>query len=149
MTKRILPFLLLALGLLTAGVTPVPPLTAASVDAAAAHYAETLKSGPPEAIAAFYADDGELQLPGMDALRGPAAIRAFLEPMAAVGVVDACTMQSDLTTVAGNEASQFGHYTQTAGERGKDHKQYSGRYAALWRWDGSKWHIVRLMMQPK
>ena len=137
---------LLALGCAT---TPTPTLTTASVDAAAAKYAETLKSGTPDDVAAFFADDGELQLPGMNALHGPAAVHDLLAPMAATIVIDACTMESDMTSVDGTHATQFGHYSQTAGERGKEHQKYGGRFAALWRWEDGRWRIVRLMMQPK
>ena len=129
--------------------TTTPTLTTAGIDAAAAKYAQTLKGGTPDDVAAFFAVDGELQLPGMNALHGPAAIRDFLAPMAATIVIDACTMVSDMTSVDGTHATQFGHYEQTAGERGKDHHTYTGRFAALWQWDGGRWHIVRLMMQPK
>lgn len=125
------------------------PPTPASADDAAAKYAQAIVKGTAADVAAFFADEGELQLPGMDALHGPAAIRDFLAPMAANVVVDACTMTSDLTTVSGDNATQFGHYAQTAGEKGKEHKQYTGRFAALWHWDGTRWKIVRLMMQPK
>jgi ketosteroid isomerase-like protein len=120
-----------------------------SVDDAATKYAQALESGTPDDVSAFFAADGELQLPGMEALHGPAAIKAFLAPMAATIVVDDATMTSDLTSTTGGMATQFGHYTQTAGERGKEHRQYSGRFAALWRWNGEQWKIVRLMMQPK
>jgi ketosteroid isomerase-like protein len=140
---------LVILLILTAACATAPALTSESVEGASARYAEALKSGTPNDVAAFFAADGELQLPGLDALHGPAAIEAFLAPMASSVVVDICTMQSDLTTVSGRTATEFGHYTQTAGERGKDHRTYTGRFAALWRWDGGRWRIVRLLMQPK
>ena len=147
MQTRSLAALFILLALNVAGATPGH--SSQGVDAAAAAYAEALKSGTPKDVAAFFAEDGELQLPGMDAVRGPAAIDAFIAPMAAAGVVDACTMQSDLTTVSGDTAAQFGHYAQTGGERGKEHHTYTGRFAALWRWEGGRWRIVRLLMQPK
>ncbi len=134
--------------LLALGCATTPTLTTASVDAAATKYGEAAKTATPAEIAAFYTDDGELQLPGTQALHGPAAIRDFLAPMAATIVVDACTMESDMTSVDGTHATQFGHYNQTAGERGKEHTHYTGRYAALWRWEEGRWRIVRLMMQP-
>jgi len=150
MTLKPLATLLMLVTLNVAGATAtVSARTSESVDAAAARYAEALKSGTAKDVAAFFAEDGELQLPGLDAVRGPAAIDAFIAPMAAAGVVDACTMQSDLTTLAGNTATQFGHYAQTGGERGKEHRTYTGRFAALWRWDDGRWRIVRLLMQPK
>jgi uncharacterized protein (TIGR02246 family) len=120
----------------------------AAVEAAMRGYAAALKSGPPEAVAAWFTADGELLLPGMAPVHGREAIRAFLAPMAAIEV-ESVEVGTDAVEVHGNSADLWGTYHQLAGEKGKPKEMHAGRFAALWHQDaGGAWHLARLMMQP-
>ncbi|HEY4573010.1 MAG TPA: SgcJ/EcaC family oxidoreductase [Thermoanaerobaculia bacterium] len=120
-----------------------------AVEQAMRGYAATLKDGTPEQIAAFYAKDGELLLPGLADLKGPEAIRAFLAPMASAVEVESVAVTTDLVEVHGDSADLWGTYRQVAGEKGKPKQTYGGRYAALWHREADgKWRLSRLLMQP-
>ena len=103
----------------------------ATVEQAMHGYATALKEGTPEQIAAFYAKDGELLLPGLAELKGPEAIRAFLAPMASAVEVESVAVTTDFVEVHGDSADLWGTYRQVAGEKGKPRQTYGGRYAAL------------------
>lgn len=121
----------------------------AAVEQAMRGYAAALKDGTPEQIAAFYAKDGELLLPGLADLKGAEAIRAFLAPMASAVEVESVAVTTDFVEVHGDSADLWGTYRQVAGEKGKPKQTYGGRYAALWHREADgKWRFARLMMQP-
>ncbi len=131
----------------------VPAATAenagAAVEAAMRGYAAALKSGPPEAVAAWFTADGELLLPGMAPVHGREAIRAFLAPMASAVEVESVEVATDAVEVHGGSADLWGTYHQLAGEKGKPKEMHAGRFAALWhREPGGPWRLARLMMQP-
>jgi len=120
-----------------------------AVEAAMRGYAAALKSGPPEAVAAWFTADGELLLPGMAPVRGREAIRAFLAPMASAVEVESVEVGTDAVEVHGESADLWGTYRQLAGEKGKPKEMHTGRFAALWHRDAAgAWHLARLMMQP-
>ncbi len=130
----------------------------AAVEAAMRGYAAALKSGPPEAVAAWFTADGELLLPGMAPVRGREAIRAFLAPMASAVEVESVEVGTDAVEVHGASADLWGTYHQLAGEKGKPKEMHAGRFAALWHREaggsgdpggtGGQWRLARLMMQP-
>lgn len=122
---------------------------AKAVEAAMKGYAEALWKGTPQSVAAFYADDGQLLLPGMEALRGPKAILDFLAPLAAAAEVESVEIQTETIDVRKDSADQWGMYRQVAGPRGKPRQTFQGRFAAIWHMgkDG-RWRLFRLMMQP-
>ena len=114
-----------------------------------AGYAADLQSAPAAKVAAHFAPDGALLLPGIASLRGPATIRKFLDPMAASITVQSVTVATELLEVHGGTADQWGTYKQTAGETGKAMQHLQGRYGAFWRHErDGHWRLVRLMMQP-
>ncbi|HEY2292429.1 MAG TPA: SgcJ/EcaC family oxidoreductase [Thermoanaerobaculia bacterium] len=120
-----------------------------AVEQAMRGYAATLKAGTPEQIAAWYAKDGELLLPGLAELKGPEAIRAFLAPMASAVEVESVAVTTDLVAVHGDSADLWGTYRQVAGEKGKPKQTYGGRYAAIWHREADGgWRLYRLLMQP-
>lgn len=120
-----------------------------AVEQAMRDYAKTLRVGTPDEVAACFAADGELLLPGLDPLHGREAIRAFLAPLAAATEVESVDIESQLVDVHGRSASQWGKYHQVAGEKGKAKQQFRGRFAALWHREANgHWRLVRLMMQP-
>jgi uncharacterized protein (TIGR02246 family) len=152
MIRKMIPLLVITAACTTppAASPATVPDRSAEVLAAIHAYAAALKSATPDSVATFYADDGELVLPGMAPVHGPAAVRAFLAPMAAAGQVDSVSITSDELTVHGDTtADQRGRYFQVAGERGKPHGTYTGGYDAAWRRgaDG-RWRFVRLAMHP-
>lgn len=119
------------------------------VEAAMHRYADLLVTGTAQEVAAAYTSDGELLEAGMDALHGPAAIRAFLEPLAAQFEVEEAAMDTDSVDVFGAVAYQWGRYHQRAAEHEKPAQEYRGRYVAKWQRDtGGTWRIARLLMQP-
>ncbi len=121
----------------------------AAVEAAMTRYAQLLRDGPADSVAATYASDGELVLPGLPVLRGPAAIRAFLAPLSAAVVVQSVAVRTDSLTVHGSTAEQAGTYAQVAGERGKPAQRYDGHYVASWRLEpDGRWRFTRLAMHP-
>ena len=142
-------FLVSASWLFVLGTAASPSDDRKAVEAAMQSYASALRSAPAATIAGYYAPDGELLLPGMAPLHGPAAIRAFLAPMIVGVEVESVGITTELLDVHGGTADQWGTYRQTAGERGKPKQHLRGRYAALWRHEkDGHWRLVRLMMQP-
>ena len=120
-----------------------------AVEKAMHDYADTLRSGTPEAISLSYTADGELLLPGLPALHGRGAIKDFLTPLAAATEVESVEIQNATLEVNGKTANQWGTYRQVAGAKGQPRQTYEGRYAALWHMDGDgRWRLFRLMMQP-
>jgi uncharacterized protein (TIGR02246 family) len=111
-------------------------------------YAAALRNGTPSDVASHFAKNGELLLPGIETLRGREAIRNFLAPMAATVEVEAVTISTEVIESGSSSATQWGTYTQIAGERGKTKQTYKGRYAALWHREDGKWRLARLLMQP-
>lgn len=103
----------------------------------------------PADVAANYAEEGELMLPGLAPLHGRNAIRDFLQPMVESIEVESVEMSTTLLKTHGDTADQWGTYRQMAGEKGKAKQEYKGRYAALWQRDTDhQWRLLRLMMQP-
>ena len=119
------------------------------VEAATQEYTRLLKTGPPEASAALFAADGELLEPGMAALRGPEAIKAFLAPLFTAFEVQSATTQIETIEIHGGAAYVWGTYSQQAGERGKPAAEYHGRIVIAWHKEGDgHWRITRLLVQP-
>jgi uncharacterized protein (TIGR02246 family) len=121
----------------------------AAVAQAMRGYAAALKGGTPEQIAAWYTPDGELLLPGLGALKGREAVRAFLAPMASAFEVESVEVTTGFAEVHGDSADLWGTYRQVAGEKGKPKQTFGGRYAALWHHEADgQWRLAHLMMQP-
>jgi uncharacterized protein (TIGR02246 family) len=150
-----------ALGLaIFAGLLAAVPLRAAEpptddatarreVEAAMQQYTKLLRTGPPETLAALFTADGELLEPGMSALKGPEAIRAFLAPVFTAYEVQAASTESEAVEVFGPAAYQWGTYSQRVAEKGKPAADYRGRFVASWRRDAEgHWRIARMLVQP-
>jgi uncharacterized protein (TIGR02246 family) len=118
------------------------------VESALQEYSRLLKAADAAALAAFYTTDGELLDPGMDALKGPEAIRRFLASFGEVRI-ESASMTPDVTEVYGDQAFQWGTYAQRVVVPGKPAADYSGRFVAQWSHgtDG-RWLIRRLLTQP-
>lgn len=113
-------------------------------------YATTLKDGTPAQIAAFYAPEGELLLPGLAPLATPKGIEAFLAPLVKQAKVTDVTVQCDPADVNGASATLWGTYSETYVPTGGAAQTVTGRFASAWvRGDeGGGWKLRRLMMQP-
>lgn len=124
------------------------------VEAAMQQYTTLLRTGPPEAVAALFTADGELLEPGMDALKGPQAIRSFLEPLVAAFEVQAASAETETIEVFGRTAYQWGTYTQRVMTKNKaavapHPADYRGRYVASWHREADgRWRLARMLVQP-
>jgi uncharacterized protein (TIGR02246 family) len=117
------------------------------VEAALQAYARSMRAMDAAALAASYTPDGELLQPGMDALRGPAAIRKFLESFGDVKV-ESASMTTDALQTWGADAMQWGTYTQRVQVPGKA-TELRGRFVAQWsRQSNARWLLRRLLVQP-
>ena len=120
----------------------------ARVEAATQRYAALIR-GPVDSVLTAYTENGELEIPGVGALKGRKAIRDFLAPLAAAVSVSATEMQSDSIAVSGNVAQSSGRYRQVAGPKGGPAAEYRGAFHATWaREADGQWRISRLVMQP-
>jgi ketosteroid isomerase-like protein len=117
---------------------------------AVAHYGALLNGAPPNAdsVSSMYAPDGELLANGRNAIRGPAAIRAFLAGFGNVKV-DSAGMPITSVTMAGDHALVWGTYHQRAILPPHDTVRPRGRYVMELVQDSTrKWKIRRAMTQP-
>src|SRR5262249_57058060 len=69
------------------------------VEAAMQLYTNLLRTGPVDAQVALFTQDGELLEPGMAALHGRDAIKAFLAPLVAAFEVQSAATTSDTIEV--------------------------------------------------
>jgi ketosteroid isomerase-like protein len=130
--------------------TPAQSDTARNeVVAALNRYMLLLRTAPPDSTAAFFTSDGQLLDPGMAPLVGPAAIKAFLEPIARTFTVSEATAHAEATEVYGDSAAyQWGTYHQAAGPNGAPPTNYDGRFVVSWRRTAAGWRIARFLVQP-
>jgi len=117
---------------------------------AMSRYTAALEAGPSgvATLAGSFAPDGELLEPGMESLRGPEAVRKFLEPLAAAVTVRDAAMTSETIEVHGDTAYQWGHYSQKAEMKGQPAALYQGRFVTEWVRLKGAWKIRRLLVQP-
>jgi uncharacterized protein (TIGR02246 family) len=121
---------------------------ASSVESALHAYQGLVAARDSGGIAAMYAPDGELLQPGMDPLKGPEAIRRFLDSFGDVRI-ESVSMQADTTEVFGDHALQWGAYAQRAAPPGQPAADYKGRFVVEWtRQAKGPWLIRRLLVQP-
>lgn len=138
----------LLLSLLLAGSVLAASSRAAEVEAAMQAYAHLLQGNDAAGLANFYTSDGELLNPGMDSLKGPIAIRTFLESFGDVRI-ESASMVAEHTDVWGDVALQWGSYAQRVALPGKPVTEYRGRFVAQWSDQGKgRWLIRRLLTQP-
>ncbi len=146
--RRTCLLLVAAVAVPTTRATP-PPAAAKDVEAALQNYARLQKAVDAAGLAASYTADGELLGPGMDALKGPAAIKKFLASFADVKM-QAMSMTSEHTDVWGNDALQWGTYAQTVVlPDKKEPQEFHGRFVVQWaKQPDGRWLIKRLLTQP-
>jgi uncharacterized protein (TIGR02246 family) len=118
------------------------------LDAALREYAHLQVAKDAAGLAAFYTPDGELLEPGMESLKGPAAIRKFLESFGDVRM-ESASMTADRTQVWDDNAVQWGSYSQRVALPGKPVAEFRGRFVAQWsRQANDRWLIRCLLTQP-
>jgi ketosteroid isomerase-like protein len=101
-------------------------------------YVDDLKTADLDAFASSFTLDAELLEPGIDAIRGRDAIRAYFAKAQMAG--QSVTMETSSLETYGHNAYQWGTYRDPSG---------SGRYVAAWRQDeDGRWRITRLLLQP-
>lgn len=149
---RVGPMAVIAAALVAAGCASTRARTVderARVEAATQHYAAMLRAAPADSVAAAYAEDGELTIPGMGTLRGRTAIHDFVAPLTAAVTVASVEMQIDSLSVTGPSAFEVGRYRQLAGPKGAPPQEYHGTFRATWRREAdAQWRLARLVMAP-
>lgn len=121
---------------------------AEEIEAAMQEYARLQRAADAPGLAACYTPDGELLEPGMDALKGPAAIRKFLESFGEVRIESASMATEHIDVWAGG-ALQWGSYAQRVALPGKPVAEFRGRFVAQWsEQSGGRWLLRRLLTQP-
>lgn len=112
--------------------------TPRDVEAAMRRYVDDLKTSDLDDFAGSFTLDAELLEPGLDAIQGRDAIRAYFAKAQMAG--QAVAMDTSSLETYGRNAYQWGRYRDRSG---------SGRYVAAWRQDeDGRWRITRLMLQP-
>ena len=140
---------LISIGLLSASAVAAQQADSSAVVHRLERYAELIRTGPVDSVAASFTPDGQLILPGMAAVNGRDAIYQFLAPMASSSSVESCSMTAEKVEVSGSTAYEWGDYQQRAGPVGKPAQDYHGRFVAELKKDsGGHWLIARLLMQP-
>jgi ketosteroid isomerase-like protein len=122
----------------------------AGARAAMARYASLLNGSPPNAdsVSSMFAPTGELLPNGRDAIKGPAAMRAFLLSFGKV-TVDSEAMPVTSSLVSGDHAVLWGTYYQKVTLADGKILRPSGRYVIEWVRDSmGTWQIQRAMTQP-
>jgi ketosteroid isomerase-like protein len=122
----------------------------AGARAAMARYASLLNGSPPNAdsVSSMFAPTGELLPNGRDAIKGPAAMRAFLLSFGKV-TVDSEAMPVTSSLVSGDHAVLWGTYYQKVTLSDGKILRPSGRYVIEWVRDSmGTWQIQRAMTQP-
>ena len=153
MVRTLVPALFVALapGLraqTTCGPAVPDAAARAEVESALVRYDSLVRRTVGDSIAAMYTEDGEMLGTNMAAVRGPAAIGAFLAQYRGFHV-DTQAMRSEAITMAGSEATQWGTWRQAVTPPGQPMVHVQGRFVAHWiRGCDGRWRLRRLLTQP-
>lgn len=115
----------------------VPPASPAVPPERKHSWETAFNRGDAATIAALYAPDGQLLMPGSEPLRGPAAIRAAVTDMIRSGAK--VQIGSDQNVGAGDVAYVYGPYRVT-NATGQVTEQ--GHYVEVWRRTAGVWQIT-------
>ena len=97
-----------------------------------------------DSIAAMFAPEGELVMPGGVTIRGPANIRRALALFTNVRV-DSSAMHADSVLRTDSGTVQWGHFYQRATVAGQDPVEARGAFVVLWVHDADgQWKVRRL-----
>jgi uncharacterized protein (TIGR02246 family) len=99
-----------------------------------------------KALAGLLTEDARLLAPGMEDIRGRAAIEAGAVQMFQALSVEDFRIESSEITVHGDSAYELATYSETLRPRGGQPAPARGRYLILWKRDASgKWKVHRNM----
>jgi uncharacterized protein (TIGR02246 family) len=137
--------ILLAIALIGTSVSVWQPVraqtTQAGIDAANAKFSAAAAKSDGAAVAALYADDGQVMPPNSPPITGKDAIRTFWQ-----GAFDSGVAGVGLKTVQlfgqGSHVTEVGEFElKDKGDKTLDH----GKYIVVWKKEGSEWKLVRDM----
>ena len=118
------------------------------IDSAMHRYNRFMRAGPPDSLAAMFAEDGDVY-DGENALRGRSAIRAFYEPLTRNVRIESATTTTRAIESWGTRVLQWGEYVQNASQVGGPVTHFRGRFVAEWeRGPRGQWLIRRIMVLP-
>jgi uncharacterized protein (TIGR02246 family) len=144
----LMPVLVLSAVRADAGSPAADDLARGELGRALRDYERWTRSLAGDSIAALFAPDGELLREDGSALRGPAAIAAFLSGFKGFQV-DSAVMSLEAIQVIGDDAVQWGTFSQTVRVPGQGTVRPRGRF--VWQWhrqpDG-RWKLRRSLTQP-
>ena len=109
-----------------------------------ARYNRYIRTKNGDSIAAFYQADGELLATGRAPLKGPEAIRTFLEGFSSVSV-DSSAMWQDSLVRSDSGIVQYGGFFQVATPQGQPPVTARGHFFAHWRRQGDGRWLLRRM----
>ena len=118
------------------------------IDSAMHRYNRFMQAGPPDSLAAMFAEDGDVY-DGENALRGRSAIRAFYEPLTRNVRIESATATTRAIESSGTRVLQWGEYVQNASQVGGPVTHFRGRFVAEWeRGPEGQWLIRRIVVLP-
>ena len=120
----------------------------ARVDAQLARYAAAVRRMDTAQVAELFAADGEVENGGEVPIRGPAAIKSFLDTFSDYRVLSHTNIARN-TNINGDHATQTGDFDQTViiPQGGTVH--VSGTFVATWtRQADGGWLLLRMQTQP-
>lgn len=118
------------------------------VAAAMARYQQAVRTVDPDAISAFYTEDGTLFEPGIAPIASRASIRAFVASFPGV-TVDSATATPDIIDVYDGTAYLWGSYFERLSFPGQPVSEQHGRFIAEWvRQADGAWLIKRHFRVP-
>ena len=139
----------LAIVLLVLACASAATRDADAIRAATQRYANLLAAMDNDGIAAMFAPDGVVEIPGGAHVRGPAEIRGFLERFRNYHVLSE-TMTTDQVTIAGDTANSSGTYHQRVRVPAGNVVEVHGTYAIVWRRAPplAAWQIEKISTAP-
>ena len=126
---------------------PSPELATRAVNLMLDRFARVSRQMDAAGIAAMYARDGQIVNPGQDAIKGRAAIEAFLGRFADYKVLD-YELTAASTTGDKNGVTQKGTFRQRVRTPEGPIVEASGTFTAEWVLEDFAWHIRRMTTAP-
>ena len=126
---------------------PSPELATRAVKWMLDRFAQFSRDMDAAAIAAIYARDGEIVNPGQDAIKGRAAIEAFLRRFAEYKVLD-YELTTASTTGDKNGVTQKGTFRQRVRTPQGQIVEASGTFTAEWVLEDFVWRLKRMTTAP-
>jgi ketosteroid isomerase-like protein len=126
---------------------PSPELAARAVDLMLNKLAQLSRDMDAAGVAKLYARDGEIANPGQEAIKGRAAIEAFLEKFADYKILE-YVLTPSATAGDKNGVTQKGTFHQRVRTPDGQIVEVSGTFTAEWVLEDFIWHIKRMTTAP-